>query len=687
MTIPSRSIRETEQSPRALTTERGRLVGHLLLWLTVLAGTAALAWSVASFAHVADLWLAALVLAAAVLAELLKVTIYEARRQTLSFSLSVVVIMAAITVEPSLGPSAAVISSILHLLATRQRDPTKIAFNLGNLVMSAGAAAWLYVVLRPMALPLDLGPLLAAACAAVGYYLLNVGNMSAMISLHAGRSFISLLRDSAWFAPTSILLGLTGAFVGSIHDSLGLAGAVMFAVPVLVMRFTLAFYARRSAATIAHLDHVARHDALTGLPNRVELQDRLQERLSHSDGEPVVLLTMDLDRFKEINDTFGHHYGDQLLQQIGPRLRSVLSDADLVVRLGGDEFAVLLASGGAAQAARVADHLLSVLQAAFVVAGNRLDVGASIGVAVSPNDGDDPATLLRCADVAMYVAKRDHSGYALHAPEQDQSSPERLSLIGDLRLAIERDELVLHFQPQIELRSGRVMGAEALVRWRHPEHGLIPPDAFIPLAEHAGLIKPLTRWVLEAGLRQCRRWLEMGWDLSVSINASVQDLRDPTFPDQVANLLAQYGVPARQLRVEITEGAMMVDPGQTRIILERVREHGVTVAVDDFGTGYSSLAYLKRLPTDELKLDRSFVRHIATDADDLAIVRSTILLAHDLRLSVVAEGAEDDAALAQLAAVGCDLVQGYAVSRPLPADQFAAWMRARSAPACLREAA
>jgi diguanylate cyclase len=539
-----------------------------------------------------------------------------------------------------------------------------------------------------VSLPMNLGSLCAAACAAVVYHVLNAGNMSAMISLHSGRSFIGILRDSIWFAPTSILLGLTGAFVGTVYGSLGFVGAIMFGVPVLVMRFTLAFYARRSAATIEHLDHVARHDALTGLPNRVELQDRLQERLRRSDGDPVVLLTMDLDRFKEINDTFGHHHGDMLLEQIGPRLRSALSDADLIVRLGGDEFAVLLASNDSARASHVAEALLGALCAPFVVAGYRLDVGASIGVAISPDDGKDPATLLRSADVAMYVAKRDHSGFALHGPEQDQYTPERLSLIGELRLAIERDELVLHFQPQVELRSGRVLGAEALVRWRHAERGLVPPDAFIPLAEHAGLIKPLTRWVLDAALRQCRIWLDSGWHLTVSVNASVQDLRDTSFPDQVERLLTAHAVPACHLRVEITESAMMVDPAQTRGVLERVRALGVGVAVDDFGTGYSSLGYLKRLPTDELKLDRSYVQHIATDPHDLAIVRSTILLAHDLGLTVVAEGAEDEAALEQLNAVNCDVVQGYVMSRPLPADQFAAWLEARaSTPPALPAAA
>jgi diguanylate cyclase (GGDEF)-like protein len=655
----------------------GTVLGNALLWLTVLAGSGALGWSLFGLPHVGDIGLAALVVVAAIVGELLKVTIYEARRQTLSFSLSVVVIMAAITIDPVLGPVAALMSSAAHVLVARQRSPIKIAFNLSNPVLSAGITAWVYQSLQPLLVSLPFDSIATAACAAVVYNLCNVGNMSLMISLHSGRSFRAIVRDSIWFTPTTVLLGLTGAFVGSIHGALGLTGAVMFSVPVLLMRFTLSFYARRSAATIAHLDYIARHDALTDLANRVELLERLQERLAS--GAEAVLLVLDLDRFKEINDTFGHHHGDMLLREIGPRLRTALADDDLIVRLGADEFAVLLASGTTERAAEVAQALLSVLQSSFTVAGYRISVSASVGTAVAPLDGSDAATLLRSADVAMHVAKRDQIGFALHAPEQEEYSPERLSLIGELREAIENGELLLHFQPQMELATEQIQGAEALVRWRHPERGLIPPDTFIPLAEHAGLIRPLTRWVLDAALRQCREWLDDGWALRVSINASVQDLRDTTFADHIRHALELHGVAAEYLCVEITESAMMSDPTAARGVLERVRALGVSVAIDDFGTGYSSLAYLKRLPTDELKLDRSFVRHIATDDGDRAIVRASIALAHDLGLSVVAEGAEDTEGLAALGRVGCDLVQGYVLSKPLPAEQFATWMSGRLA--------
>jgi diguanylate cyclase (GGDEF)-like protein len=653
-------------------------IAHLLVWLTAVAGLATLVSSAVHLAHGSDVRILAGVLAATVVGELLKVTIYEARRQTLSFSLSVVVIMGAVTVDPWFAPWAAFVASLTHVVAARQRNPIKIAFNLFNLVVAAGAASFTYVVLRDINLPFGLGPLGAAGCAALVYYFLNVGLTSIMIALHAARPFLTLVRESIWFAPTSILLGLTGAFIGIAQSSLGAVGAVMFTVPVLVMRFTLAFYARRSAATIQHLDDIARHDSLTGLANRVELQEKLQERLEAATGGPFALLTMDLDRFKEINDTFGHQIGDLLLKQIGPRIASVLGAADLVVRLGGDEYAVLLKDADSEAASNVARRLIADFERTFVVDGHRLDVAASIGVAMWPDDGDDGSTLLRSADVAMYVAKRDRSGFALHASDQDQHSPERLTLIGELRHAIEADDLILHFQPKIDLRTRRVCGAEALVRWRHPERGLIPPDVFIPLAEHAGLIKPLTRWVVDSALRQSREWRARGWDITIAVNASVQDLRDAAFPDFVFGLLEHHQVPASALRVEITESAMMNDFGRTREVLDRLRSFGIGVSVDDFGTGYSSLAYLKRLPVNELKLDRAFVRNVATDREDLAIVQSTIALAHALGLSVVAEGAEDEAALDHLAALNCDQVQGYVISRPLPAEAFGAWLLGQS---------
>jgi diguanylate cyclase (GGDEF)-like protein/PAS domain S-box-containing protein len=437
------------------------------------------------------------------------------------------------------------------------------------------------------------------------------------------------------------------------------------------------------------LRHQALHDALTDLPNRTLLQDRLSQAIlaGRREDTPVALLLIDLDRFKEINDTFGHHYGDLLLQQIGPRLAGVLRASDTIARLGGDEFAVLLPGTSTASAVSIAEMLLRVLAAPFALDSQAVETGGSIGVASYPVHGNDAATLLRQADVAMYVAKRAQSGIVVYASEQDHYSAERLALGGELRLAIENNELILQYQPKLDL-TGRLAGVEALVRWRHPQRGIIAPDEFIGLAEHIGLIKPLTRWVLDAALQQCRTWLNTGLGIQVAVNVSMHDLHDDTLPDTIARLLVARGVPAEYLRIEITEGAIMSDAGRALSVLTRLRALGVSISVDDFGTGYSSLAYLKRLPVDELKIDRSFIRNIATDEEDAAIVRSTIGLGHELGLTIVAEGVEDQAGWDQLSLFGCDRAQGYFMARPLFAPDLNRWLTdSGQFPAGLQEAA
>jgi diguanylate cyclase (GGDEF)-like protein len=396
--------------------------------------------------------------------------------------------------------------------------------------------------------------------------------------------------------------------------------------------------------------------------------------VAEREGTSLALLLLDLDRFKEINDTFGHQYGDRLLQQIGPRLRSVLRASDTVARLGGDEFAVLLPGGEPGDAAALAEQLLQVLREPFMLGEHRFEVGASIGIVASQEHGQDAESLLRRADVAMYVAKSSRSGLAVYTADQDHHSPDRLALVGELREAIDHDQLVLHYQPKVDF-SGGLAGVEALVRWQHPRRGMVPPDKFIELAEHTGLIKPLTRWVLDAALRQCRRWLDDGQNIQVAVNVSTQDLQDQCMPDALAGLLATWGVPAALLRIEITEGAIMSEPARAMDVLGRLRQLGVGVSVDDFGTGYSSLAYLKRLPVDELKIDRSFVRNLATDDDDAAIVRSTIGLGHELGLQVIAEGVEDETTWRLLERFGCDLVQGYFIGRPVVAAELDRWLR------------
>ncbi|HEV7665102.1 MAG TPA: EAL domain-containing protein [Chloroflexota bacterium] len=425
----------------------------------------------------------------------------------------------------------------------------------------------------------------------------------------------------------------------------------------------------------AALEHQAVHDALTGLPNRLLLQDRLSQAIlsARRDETPLALLVMDLDRFKEVNDTLGHHYGDLLLRELGVRLRGLLGEADTAARLGGDEFAMLLPMASAEEAEVAARRVLKALQEPFVVDGHPVEIGGSIGVAVFPDHGSDPGTLLRRADVAMYVAKRSQSEYSLYAPEHDQHSPDRLSLASELRVAIEQGQLELFYQPKADFASGRIYGVEALVRWRHPQRGLVAPDEFIPLAEQSGLVRALSRWVLNAALCQARAWADAGKSLSIAINLSMRDLQDPSLPEMIATALLQWGVPPALLAVEITESTLMADPAQAMEIVRAISAMGVRIAIDDFGTGYSSLAYLKRLAVNELKVDRSFVRHVVTDSHDVAIVRSTISLAHELGLEVVAEGIEDEPTWELLTRLGCDTAQGFFISKALPVAEFERW--------------
>jgi diguanylate cyclase (GGDEF)-like protein len=424
------------------------------------------------------------------------------------------------------------------------------------------------------------------------------------------------------------------------------------------------------------LRHQARHDALTDLPNRTLLHERIRATLGDlSDApRPLALLLLDLDGFKEVNDTFGHERGDTLLRQVADRLQAVTRADDTVARLGGDEFAVLLPGADAAGAARVAEAIRTALDAPLSVKGLLLRVGASVGGALAPTHGLDGDTLLRRADVAMYVAKRTRQGYALYEPTQDQHSPERLARGGALRDALEQGALTLHYQPQVDLATGRVTGVEALVRWPHPAQGLIPPDRFIPLAEQTGLIAPLTAWVLAEAIRQCRAWQRAGRLFAVSVNLSMWNLHDPTLPDRVAALLREHGLSPAWLRLELTESALMADPERALAVMARLSGLGVGLAVDDFGSGYSSLAYLKTLPVDELKIDKGFVRAMATEERDAAIVASTVALGHALGLRVVAEGIEDQATWELLVGMGCDVAQGYYMSRPLSATDLQRWV-------------
>ncbi|MGY1744688.1 putative bifunctional diguanylate cyclase/phosphodiesterase [Blastococcus sp. SYSU D00695] len=421
--------------------------------------------------------------------------------------------------------------------------------------------------------------------------------------------------------------------------------------------------------------HRATHDALTGLPNRVLLRDRLTRALADAAGTrgEVAVLHVDLDRFQEVNDTLGHSWGDRLLLAVGPRIASVLRDGDTVARLGGDEFAVLLpAVDGVPEAQAVAARVRAALHRPFDLGdGVGLDIEVSIGIAVSPAHGSDAEGLQRAADIAVHAAKELTSGVVVFDPDRHVAPSSRLTVLGDLRRALERtDELTVHYQPKVSLADGRLEGAEALVRWRHPERGLVPPADFVPVAEGTGLIVALTERVLDLSLAQMRRWADAGRPLPVAVNLSTRCLLDASVPDLVARLLAEHGVPASLLRLEVTESAVLADAERGLQVLQRLRAMGVHLSIDDFGTGYSSMALLRRLPVDELKIDRSFVLGMTVSEQDAVLVRTAVDLAHNLGLTVVAEGVEEPGHVTALRALRCDVAQGYLFARPMPAEDL-----------------
>jgi len=424
--------------------------------------------------------------------------------------------------------------------------------------------------------------------------------------------------------------------------------------------------------TNEELQHLAVHDPLTGLPNRTLILDRVQQAIltAKRNHHPMSLIMIDLDHFKEVNDTLGHTIGDQLLINIGKRFQSTLREPDTLGRLGGDEFAVVLPEADQADAVVVARKLQTALREPVKADHSSFSIGASLGIAVYPEHGTDPSSLLKGADVAMYIAKRNRDELAVYDPEQDTYKPDRLELLRDLRSAIQDGAISAAYQPKLDLRSGALIGVEALARWLHPEKGNIPPYEFIPILEQTGLIRPFSLHVLEQAVRFAKRCQQQGFALSVAVNLSMHNLRDERLAKQVAEILTASDLDRQLLSLEITESAIMHDPEHSLGILTELEAMGVRLSIDDFGTGYSSLSYLKRLPVAELKIDRSFVHDMTRDSDNAMIVRSTIELAHNLGLSTVAEGVETTEILAALRDMQCDMVQGYLISRPLAEQEL-----------------
>jgi diguanylate cyclase (GGDEF)-like protein len=434
-------------------------------------------------------------------------------------------------------------------------------------------------------------------------------------------------------------------------------------------------YQRQLLREAAQSRHRALHDTLTGLPNRALLNERLTQALAHPGAGSLAVLILDLDRFKEVNDTLGHQYGDELLRQVAQRACDTFRSSDTVARLSGDEFAVLLPDTNGPDALALGERLIAEIHRSFVIDNVTVDVEASVGVAVA-TDTDTSETLLRRADIAMYAAKDAKTGAVLYREEMHSEDTSRLLLLGDLRRALDvADQLELHYQPKVSLGSGGLCGVEALVRWQHPVRGLISPADFIPIAETTGLINRLTSRVLRMAIRQARAWLDDGMAIPVAVNLSPRCLLDPALVAHVTDLLRECGLPTHLLRLEVTETAVMADPGLAMTTLTQLHELGIKLSIDDYGTGYSSLAYLKRLPVDELKVDRTFVLNIDRDQDDATLVRGAIDLGHNLGLTVVAEGVEGAAHVAALHELGCDIAQGYHYARPMPPKDLANWLR------------
>ncbi len=502
-----------------------------------------------------------------------------------------------------------------------------------------------------------------------------------MLPNFTGLDALKLMQEKNFDLPFIILSGSIGentavaAMKAGVHDYI-MKDNLARLLPAInrELKEAVVRWARKQAEATAQ--YLAYYDPVVNLPNRAKLRDSLEQTIHvcRDTNTPFALLIVDLNRFWEINSTLGHNNGDSLLQQVGLRMQEVLQECHTLASLGGDEFAVLLPNGDANTAVHMAKNILQVLQAPFEIAGFTLEVDAGVGIALFPDHGASAYLLMQRADVATYMAKKSGSDIAIYATEHDPYSPQRLTLMAELRHAINNNQLFLHYQPKVDLQTGHMVGAEVLVRWQHPQHGLMPPDEFIAITERTGLIKTLTLWTLNAALEQCHVWHRMARKIPIAVNLSLRNLQDPNLVDYIHKLLATWEVDPQCLELEITESTLMTDPATTMATLSRLNNMGIHLSIDDFGTGYSSLSYLQKLPINTIKIDKSFVIDMIKSQDSAVIVHSTIELAHNLGLKVVAEGVENRETLDKLAAFGCDLAQGYYISYPIPANNFLDWL-------------
>lgn len=615
------------------------------------------------------LWSTAFLVVAVIAGELRPVRVPSEDGEVRALSTSTPFVLALLAVS---GVGIAVVVQAIASFADdvkHRRDARKSAFNTAQYVLSVIAGRAVYSGLsgapflgHPTTVSArDLGPLIVAGVVMIGVnWVLVSGVVSLATSQPIGLALREDLRD--YLATNVVLLSVGG--VAALISGAGIGALALLAAPVVS--------AHLFAAAAARHAHAATHDALTGLGNRgklyYELARALDEAKESAGGGPGLVL-LDLDHFKDINDTLGHPVGDQILRQVAERLVAAAPEGASVHRLGGDEFAVVV-RGGLSESRLVARDLLASLDTAIPIETLELLVRASVGVAVAPVHGADGETLMKNVDIALYHAKLERDRISMYSPKFDVNTVERLRLLSDLRTALDARQLHVVYQPQVDLRNGRTVGVEALVRWRHPVRGLVVPDEFIPLAENSGLIFPLTDFVLDAALSQLAKWREAGYNLRMAVNLSARHLSDLGLPDQVAETAARHNVPLDLLVLEVTETAILSDPIRADAVIKTLRGLGVEISIDDYGTGNASLSYLKRLEIDELKIDRSFVSNIRNDDHDLIIVRSTIGLALALGLRVVAEGIEDGPTTAALRELGGVVGQGFHLGRPAPAEQI-----------------
>jgi diguanylate cyclase (GGDEF)-like protein len=589
---------------------------------------------------------------------------------TLSSSFALALLLAG-----GLGPAliAQSLASVVQDLASG-KPLWRVRFNLGQYALSMAAALivmrWLSVApLLGSPHPFSSADLPGMMAGAAAYFLVNTGLVGVAISLYQRVPILRYFRNDAG------LVAVTGGVMLMLAPIVIVATSFsVMLVPLCLAPVAAVYHATWQSA---RSQHAARHDSLTGLPNRAAFNEAVMQAIG-DDRQPFSVMLIDLDRFKDINDTLGHHYGDLLLQQVAERFLGALHGNDLIARLGGDEFGVLTAGTGREESEHVAERLAESLRKPLQLEQMVVDTQASVGIAQFPVHGATIQMLLQKADVAMYRAKEARTGVAHYDERHDHHSPAKLALTAELRAAVEGEGIVVWYQPQLDFATNRVHAVEALVRWEHPDLGLLGPASFISMAEHTNLIKPLTQRVIDLSLAQVAEWSAMGLDITVAVNISTQVLVDHDFTARVLTALTQAGVAPSRLKLEITESTLMADPVMARAVLQELDRSGVEISIDDFGTGYSSLAYLADLPVSEVKIDQSFVSRMAEGSSETIIVNSTIDLAHHLGMRAIAEGVEEESLLAELRALGCDAAQGYAIGRPLDGQRATRWLESHT---------